>query len=66
MFRIEMEKLVDEKVSSSTKGKSWTLFSNDFQAQNFKVVADTVFKWTAIIGGSLYLIYSIVSLLEKG
>ena len=63
LLHTEMEKLRRElNQSSSQERKSWTLFSNDFQAQNFKVVVETVCKWVAIICGSFYLLSSIFSL----
>ena len=67
LFKAEIEQLKMEQRESSAqqRSRSWTLFSNDFQAQNFKVVMDTVFKWVAIICGSLYLIKSIVLLFKS-
>jgi hypothetical protein len=62
-LQTEIEKLKTELEQTSPEDrKSWTLFSNDFQAQNFKVVVETVCKWIAIICGSFYLLSSLFSL----
>ena len=63
LFKAEIEKLKSEQRERllHQSSKSWTIFSNDFQAQNFKVVADTVFKWTVIICGGFYLLSSLFS-----
>jgi len=65
-FKAEMEKLQREMGRSlPPERKSWTLFSNDFQAQNFKVVVETICKWIAIICGSFYLLWSVFSLWKR-
>jgi hypothetical protein len=61
--QIEMETLKRElEQTRPEERKAWTLFSNDFQAQNFKVVVETICKWIAIICGSFYLLSSLFSI----
>jgi hypothetical protein len=61
-LQTEIEKLkIELERSRPEERKAWTLFSNDFQAQNFKVVVETVCKWLAIICGSFYLLSSLFS-----
>jgi hypothetical protein len=62
-LQTEIEKLkIQLEQTRPEERKAWTLFSNDFQAQNFKVVVETVCKWIAIICGSFYLLSSLFSL----
>ncbi len=50
---------IDQQLKRSTQQKHFVLFSENFNAQNFKVVFETVCKWIGILGGGFYLLFAL-------
>ncbi len=55
--RLKLE--IDQQLKRSTRQKRFVLFSENFNAQNFKTVFETVCKWIGILGGGFYLLFAV-------
>jgi len=57
----KIEELLIKHSNNRGKEKHWVIFSDDFKAQNFKLLFDTVCKWIGILVGGFYLLNALVS-----
>lgn len=64
IIQLEMAKLkvsLEQPSKPAGQPKRFVLFPEHFNVQNFKIVFETVCKWTGILGGGFYLLYSLIA-----